>query len=131
MKLLQSIKSLYGVNCLWSYHTEFNHNNGQISGFCNCTFSSFILGIEVIGSSKIYRSTIHRGSIHRGSIHRRVMSTENLNETWNFLAGHTIQGFFVVKTFSSPLCTTWKQFLLKSTWLKCIIFGLNMETVFI
>jgi hypothetical protein len=37
---------------------------------------------------------------------------------------------FVVKTFSSPLGATEKLVILKSTRLKCIIFGLNTKTGF-
>jgi hypothetical protein len=48
------------------------------------------------------------GSIYRRSIHRRVMSTENLIETCNFLAGHKKPGSFCCKNFLIATTRYWK-----------------------
>jgi hypothetical protein len=101
----------------------------------------------------IHCESIPRGSIHcrveslqvrfiagrfiAGLIHRRVDSSQNYVNCkldWNVIFFWLdIQNWvrFVVKTFSLPLGATEKVVLLKFTWLKCMIFGLNMKTGFI
>jgi hypothetical protein len=83
-----------------------------------------------VGSSRVDSSQgqFIAGRFIARSIHRRVIWTENLIETWNFLSVHTKLGSFCCKNF---FVATGKLVLVKSTWLKCIIFGLNMKTGFI
>jgi hypothetical protein len=70
-------------------------------------------------------------TIHRGLVHRKVdpsQSYVNWKFDWNVnIFGCTYKTGFVLlqKLFRRRLCASGKLVLLKSTWLKCIIFGLN------